>query len=436
MTPQAMLLNAETGAPVSATEQTLAGTGDLRVWALDVDQHLVPTRLAQVVAREAEQTFLLRCTSGRQLAVAASHSLLTFMGWQRMDELAIGARVAVARRTPAPLSAVLDWSDARIGLLAHLIGDGCVLRKQPVHYTSEDEANLEYVSRSAEQEFGITPRRVQQGNWAHVYLPNPRKSARGCRNPLHDWFVSLGIENLRSLEKRVPDALYAGDDRQIALFLHHLWATDGRISEPSSMSGAIGHASYASTSRALIDGVVTLLARLGIQARVRTIIEKRSVNPCYRAAISGGDDLRRFAEQVGAYGARGQRAERLLSELTGRKVNTNVDSLPLEVWGLVKAERLRVGMTERQLQAGIDLAYCGSTLYKSCPSRQRLTRIATVLQSQLLHKAATTDVFWDRIAEIEPLGLEPVHGVSAAGTTNVIINGLVIQQHEQRKVQA
>ena len=34
--------------------------------------------------------------------------------------------------------------------------------------------------------------------------------------------------------------------------------------------------------------------------------------------------------------------------LAGRKVNTNVDTIPVGVWEVVKAERIRAGLTERQ----------------------------------------------------------------------------------------
>ena len=62
--------------------------------------------------------------------------------------------------------------------------------------------------------------------------------------------------------------------------------------------------------------------------------------------------------------------------LAGGTVNTNVDTIPLGVWDVVKAERIRIGLTERQFQAAIGTHYCGSTLYESCPSRERLMRCA------------------------------------------------------------
>jgi len=46
-------------------------------------------------------------------------------------------------------------------MLAHLLGDGCFVFRQPIHYASADPANLEAVEQAASH-FGTTPRRVAQ----------------------------------------------------------------------------------------------------------------------------------------------------------------------------------------------------------------------------------------------------------------------------------
>ena len=92
---------------------------------------------------------------------------------------------------------------------------------------------------------------------------------------------------------------------------------------------------------------------------------------------------------------------------------------------MVKAERIRAGLTERQFQAAIGTHYCGTTLYKSCPSRERLMRCAEVLGSETLREIASSDVYWDRIVSVEPLGPQPVYDATVKGTHNFIADGLV-----------
>ena len=229
MTEDTALLRADTGAPVTFGELMRDGGEGVLVWSVDDQHKLVPAPITKVFPSGTKEVYRLRLASGREVKASANHPFLTFSGWTPLGELRTGDRVAIPRHIPVPVGAGLGWSEHRIGLLAHLIGDGCVVRSQPVHYTSNDEENLAFVEAAATAEFGITPRRVAQGNWWHTYLPAPHHCTHGRGNPLHAWFRELGIEDLRSHEKRLPAALYAADDAEVCLFLRHLWATDGCV---------------------------------------------------------------------------------------------------------------------------------------------------------------------------------------------------------------
>jgi replicative DNA helicase len=307
-------------------------------------------------------------------------------------------------------------------LLAHLIGAGCVLRSQPVRYTSNDEANLDFVESAAAAEFGITPRRAAQKTRYHTYLPAPYRCTHGRDNPLHVWFRELGIENLRSYQKRIPEILYSADDDEIAVFLRHLWATDGCVAVPRSRMAPKVY--YSSSSRELADGVAVLLSRLGVVARIRRV-DKAGYRPRFHVVVADGPGLERFCQVIGVHGRRGNLVPEMLDYLRGRVVNTNADTLPIEIWKLVKAERIRAGLTERQFQAAIGARYCGSTLYKSCPSRERLARCATALGSPALQAMATSDVYWDTIESIKSLGERPVYDATVKGTHNFIADGIL-----------
>jgi replicative DNA helicase len=421
LTADTTLLRADTGRPVTFDELLRNGWSNVLVWSLDDRHQLVPAPVTNVFESGTKDVFRLRLASGREVKATANHPFLTFSGWTPLGELKPGDRLAVPRRIPTPVAPGLGWSEHRIGLLAHLLGDGCVVRKQPVHYTSNDPENLEFVEAAAAGEFGITPRRVAQQTWWHVYLPAPAHCTHGRGNPIHDWFRELGIEYLGAHEKRLPGALYAASDEEICLFLKHLWATDGCIWLPRTNSTAKVY--YATSSRALADGVGHLLARLGIVARIRQV-EKAGYAPGYQVIVADGPSLRTFCTRVGAHGRRGETARELGTVLADRATNTNVDTLPIDVWNLVKSERVRVGLSERQFQAAIGTNYCGSALYKSCPSRERLMRCAQALDSEALREIASSDLFWDKIMSIEPLGPQPVYDATVKDTHNFVADGI------------
>ena len=184
-----------------------------------------------------------------------------------------------------------------------------------MHYTSNDPENLEFVEAAAAAEFGISPRRVAQQTWWHVYLPAPAHCTHGRGNPIHDWFRELGIEYRGAHDKRLPNALYAASDEEICLFLRHLWATDGCVWLPRGNSAAKVY--YATSSRDLADGVAHLLARLGIVARIRQV-EKAGYEPGYHVIVADGPSLRTFCARVGAHGRRGETARELGALLADR----------------------------------------------------------------------------------------------------------------------
>ena len=52
-------------------------------------------------------------------------------------------------------------------------------------------------------------------------------------------------------------------------------------------------------------------------------------------------------------------------------------------------------------------------------------RCADVLDSETLREIASSDVYWDRIVSIEPLGQRPVYDATVKGTHNFIADGLI-----------
>ena len=52
-------------------------------------------------------------------------------------------------------------------------------------------------------------------------------------------------------------------------------------------------------------------------------------------------------------------------------------------------------------------------------------RYAEILGSETLREIACSDVYWDRIVSIEPLGPQPVYDATVKGTHNFIADGLI-----------
>lgn len=423
LTEDTRVLRADTGAETTLGELYALRAEDVPVWALDDRLQYVRRHLTHVFPTGVKPVFRLRLASGKQVTATANHPFLTYEGWTALGELEVGSRVGVPRHVPAPEREVA-WDDRKVVMLAHLLGDGSFVRRQPLRYASIDEANLAIVGDAATA-FGITPVRddYAAARVASLRLPAPYRLARGKQNPIAEWLDDLGLFGARSHEKFVPEAVFGLPKRQIALFVRHIWATDGSVSVNRNQRG--GRVYYASTSRQLIDGLSRLLLRFGISTRVRTT-HKTGYRDGYTLDISGVDDQRRFLQEIGVHGARGVQAARLLEIVRASTSNPNVDTVPRQVWDDVRTLLAERGMTHREFAAAMGTQFSGSTLWKHAPSRQRLGRVAELLDSEDLEILAVNDLLWDEVVEIEPLGERQVFDATVVGAHNFIADGIAV----------
>jgi len=424
LTGDTLIQRADTGERVPIKD--LVGQTNVPIVSMDADYHLRPLLAARIFPSGRKQVFALTLRSGRVIKASANHRFLTLEGWQRLDALAESDRIATPRflTATAPPSTL---STQELILLAHLLGDGCVLPRQPIHYTSADPANLAAVEKAAQKLFAITPRRVQQKNWWHTYLPSPYRLARGTCHPITAWYRSLGIAPVRSYEKRVPQAVFAADSKSIQLFLHHLWATDGNVSWkhlPGRQPAAAIY--YSSTSEGLARDVQHLLLRLGIWSTLRAVAQGK-YRPNYQVHVQSAPVQLRFLELVGCYGKRGDIVIELTAALKRIAPLPNTDTIPQEVWDMfVTPARRETGMSGRAFAEKLDVAYNGSALTATGVSRTRLAKVAAMLKNEKLTHLAESDVYWDEVTAITPLGVEEVYDATVPGTHNFVAGDIIV----------
>jgi replicative DNA helicase len=365
--------------------------------------------------------FELTTVNGRKIKATGKHRLYTFDGWQRLQNLQVGNRLAVANHMPLMEQPVNPWPDLRVILLAHLIGDGSYITHQPLRYTTASEENSAIVTQAAES-FGCTVNRhAGKGNWHQLVIS-------GNGNRWHPagvglWLKELGIFNQRSADKQVPPEVFQLPEHQVALFLQHLWATDGCISGYQHPDRKKYKASifFSTVSETLARDVVALLARLGIASTM-----KWAKAQCYTVQIYGKTQQLRFLEVVGAFGPRVEPAAAVKAELLRRgKANPNRDTIPIEVFDLVKTEMKLRGISQRRMAALRGTSYGGTSHFKFPPTRDVLLSYAEILGSPELTDIAISDLYWDEIAEIKPLGEEVVYDLTVPGPASWMADGIV-----------
>lgn len=422
LTASTRILRADTGAEVTFGELMATGERPL-VWSLDDRKRMVARPMTNVFYSGHKEVFLLRLASGRQVEATANHPFMTLDGWVSLGDLAVGDRLAVPRRVPEPVHTE-RMDESEVIMLAHMIGDGSCVKRQPIRYASIDEANLVAVAGAAKH-FGVTAARDEYpaARVTTLRMPAPYRLTHGKRNPIAAWLDKLGLFGKRSYEKFVPQEVFALPNDQVALFLRHLWATDGSVRWDAKVGQ--GRVYYATTSRQLADDVVQLLMRVGVFARIKRA-KKAGYRDCWHVLIYGAANQRRFITQVGAHGARDVKALEVLAQLRGVVSNSNLDTVPKEVWQQVKSTLTRRGVSHREFADAMSTQFCGSTMWKHAPSRDRLHRASAVLNHAELHDLATNDVFWDEIVKITSIGEQDVYDGTVAGTHNFVAQGISV----------
>jgi replicative DNA helicase len=133
----------------------------------------------------------------------------------------------------------------------------------------------------------------------------------------------------------------------------------------------------------------------------------------------------RFLDEVGAFGPRIPQAARLHEALAAGQENPNVDTVPKSVFRGVRDAMKRQGVTTRQMSVLRGTAYGGSSHFRFSPSRRVLASYAELLDDDVLRMWAESDLFWDKVVAIEPLGDDEVFDLTVPGPASWLADGIV-----------
>jgi replicative DNA helicase len=403
----------------------LVGKSDFRVLALDQGWWRMEAKtVTNAFATGRKPVFKLSTNLGRSIRATANHKFLTMEGWRRLDELAPGDRIALPRILQGPVEDTM--SPDELGLLGHLIGDGCTLPTHAIQYTTKDPGLAEEVVRLATAVFGdsVRPRIHPERTWIQVYIPPTRHLTHGVRNPVRVWLEELEAFGLRSYEKRVPAKVFSQSPRGIAVFLRHLWATDGCVRLTQDHYASVY---YASSSEGLAIDVQSILLRIGINATLSRHSQGSKGRDQFHVVISGKNEILTFLTIVGVIGREKLLHKSLVLEyLAFKEAKTNRDVIPSAIWRLEVVPSMQAaGMTTRAMKAGIGMAYTGGNPYNQNLSRERAMRVATTVKSPNLEMLSTSDVYWDGIRSIEPDGEDEVFDLTVEDFHNFVAGNIV-----------
>ncbi len=262
---------------------------------------------------------------------------------------------------------------------------------------------------------------LQPGNKIAV----PRKLPVFGTATLRDCEVKLladSIENV-CLTAIVPDIVFKLTRVQLALFLNRLFATDGWATLLSSGQSQLG---YASVSEKLARQVQHLLLRFGIIAilKQRHVKYKDTRHLAWQLDITDARSIKTFIAEIGIFGKEAA-VDKIQTALSYRREQCNRDFIPVEIWlqiAAAKGDESWQALGKRANIAGYSNIHVG----KRALSRDRLTQLATALDSLPLQQLAMSDIYWDEIVSIEPVRYQQVYDLTIPETHNFVANDVCV----------
>lgn len=253
-------------------------------------------------------------------------------------------------------------------------------------------------------------------------LATPRiLSIIGNKNISDDKLIVLAHN---SREKTIPDQVFELDNEKIALFIKHLWATDGSITTQVGVKSKVT-IYYASGNYKLIEQVQHLLLRLGILSTVSSH-SKKGYEDMWNVNIMGKVEQTKFLQNIGCVGKKAIDVKKAIKFLKSIKENPNNDVVPKEIWNEIKLILKTKNITAREFHKKMDWAYSGTQRYSNGIGRERLLKIFNVLKDEKIKKYAESDIYWDEVKAINYIGVREVYDATVPSNSNFVANDIIV----------
>jgi DNA-directed DNA polymerase III PolC len=363
------VVDADSGRWVSIDE-IVSGKVQLKTTiACDAELRLRKRRVLAVRSSGVKSVWRLRTALGHTIVATAEHPFLTMTGWRQLGKLRVGDYVAAARSLP--VSGRRRWPRHQILVLADLIAAGNLRHPNTFYFYTTASWRCEEFVRAVEQ-FANTRAIVERNE--SCFSVRVRRIERNCPSGAVAWARALGMWGRGAREKHLPAEVFELCDSDIALLLARLWEGDGGFSPT-------GHASYDTASPQLALEVQHLLLRLGIVARLyRPVRTYKGRVLQHHVVVVTGEPLRLFWRHIGRRFLDPEKRTRSRALATGGHGRMSRDIIPAEVRDIIRH-----------------------------PAR-----------------LADSDVYWDRVVEIEELEPRTTYDLQIEGDHSFLANNLVV----------
>lgn len=378
-----------------------------KIFSLQSNLKIKASKKEQFYKRTVNKVLEITLRSGRKIKLTSEHPLLTVTGWKESKELKKGSRIATPRIIPKFGSKRLR--DCEVKLLAYLIAEGHLGNGFVLFCNTDDKILSEF-----KKEISSFDKGLKISSHGHKNLRIAKNENGKEKNSLRKYLDTLGLYNVKSETKFIPETIFQLPREQLSLFLNRLFSCDGSINFDKNKKEYI--ISYSSSSPKLIQQVQSLLLRFGLLSIIRT--KKTKKLPNYELKIMVSQNLE-YIEKIGFFGKK----EKIQKKVKAKTSNPNVDTIPKEIWEIYRPKNWAIVGKELGYKTPKSLR---STINYS-PSREKLLKIANCEKNKDLENLATSDIFWDEVTSIKEINKrQVVYDITVPKTHNFVANNIIV----------
>lgn len=403
-----------------------------KIIAINTNLDIIKAKKTEFYERTINKLLKVKLRTGKEIELTPEHPLYTINGWQEAQKLKKGSRIATPRILPFFGKEKLEAH--KVKLLAYLIAEGHTMKNKVWFTNTDDKIIADYVDSVKKfdknliiKKMGSTFRTVNN-DYKREIIKNKRNGNlfdKGIeftpQNSLKAWLETFGAFGKLAKDKVIPEIIYKLPKKGLSLFLNILFSCDGSIYK----HGDFYRIDYSSASFELIKQVQTLLLRFGIIAILRNK-ETKFNNKTFKTyeLVVSGEFVETFIKEVGFFGDKEKRAKSALKLSKELKFNTNIDTIPKELWDNYEFKSSWVDIGKA---LGYKIPKSSRELKRYSIGRDKLQKIAKLEKSKYLLNLAKSDIFWDEIIEIQEINKkEKVYDIVVPKEHNFVANNVIV----------
>ena len=392
---------------------------------------LKKSKIEKVFFNGKKEVFRLTTRLGKTLEATGNHPFLTFDGWKNLEELSVGKQIAVNRNFPIN-NVAFPIENYKLAVLGYLIAEGNLCHPHSFYFYSANEDEIKDYAKNLRlfKNTKATVNRSKSAVSVYAGRTDLKKNSEAV-----EWIKSLGIHNVRAVNKKLPDLSFCLNKNQLSLLIGKMFQGDGCIDVKRKYPQIF----YATSSKILVRQLQHLLLRLDILStiHVKKFRYREQIKIGYTLTVNRYNNILNFEKGPGRY-LIGQKRKNILNAVKKHPILNGAistcaargtkDVIPTDVQKIIVQAVKEKGFSLKEFCQKNKLAYrlMFAEKRKRGYTRELVSKIGQILKNEDLLSIANSDIYWDEIIKIEKAGIKETFDLTIEKTHNFVAEDIIV----------